>query len=114
MIIITYAAQKCHFNRRRQINGFLCSERCEMFSSIQTQSLQNSIPSYLYGVAPNGGSPASPCRLGTLPACHQEELSQPLLHQAGKTLVVCLQGGAVYILDHCKVRRQRTEEGFRG
>lgn len=66
----------------------------------------------LYGVAPHSGGPPRTHRPRTLPAGHQEQLSQPLLHQAGKALIVGLQGGAVHILDHCEERRKRTEEGF--
>lgn len=46
-----------------------------------------------------------------MPAGHLEELSQPLLHQAGKALVVSVQGRAVYILDHCEERGQRRDLG---
>lgn len=71
-------------------------------------------PAYLYSVTPHSGGPPRSHRPRALPASHQKELSQPLLHQAGKALVVGLQGGAVHILDHCEERRERTEEGFRG
>lgn len=57
---------------------------------------------YLYGVAAHSGGPAGSCGARALPAGHQEQLSQPLLHETGKALVVSLQGGAVHILDHCE------------
>ena len=59
-------------------------------------------PTHLYGVAPYGGGPPGSSRPSALPPGHQEELGQTLLHQTGKALVVGLQRGAVYILDHCE------------
>lgn len=68
----------------------------------------------LNSIAPYSGGPAGASRsraLPSLPSCHKKELSQPLLHKTSKALVVGLQGGAVYILDHC-VERQEDREGI--
>lgn len=62
---------------------------------------QMALTRYLHGVSSHGGGTAGSGRPRALATRDQEELGQPLLHQAGEALVVGLQGGAVHVLDHC-------------
>jgi len=90
------------------------SQRTSPSPLLITVTHKHPAPTHLDGVAAHAGGPPRPRRPRTLPAGHQEELGQPLLHQAGEALVVGLQGGALHILDHWGGEtRERGEKGGR-
>lgn len=73
---------------------------------LNTLALGSSIRSYLDSVTAHR---CCPFEANTLLMCHQEELSQPLLHQTGKALVLSFQRGVFHILNHWRDKERERE-----